>query len=63
MGGAWSSLERARAGRYTLESLGAIHRSEAMITISDKGAEKVHEFLAAQEADLSVIIEIGRAHV
>ena len=25
-----------------------------MITISDKGAEKVHEFLAAQEADLSV---------
>jgi iron-sulfur cluster assembly protein len=25
-----------------------------MITISDKGAEKVHEFLAAQEADLGV---------
>jgi iron-sulfur cluster assembly protein len=25
-----------------------------MITISDKGAEKVHEFLASQEADLSV---------
>ncbi|MCW3026376.1 MAG: iron-sulfur cluster assembly accessory protein [Solirubrobacterales bacterium] len=25
-----------------------------MITISDKGAEKVHEFLSAQEADLSV---------
>ena len=25
-----------------------------MITISDKGAEKVHEFLAAQEADVSM---------
>jgi len=25
-----------------------------MITISDKGAEKVHEFLAAQEADASL---------
>ena len=25
-----------------------------MITISDKGAEKVHEFLAAQEADVSL---------
>src|SRR3979411_1622418 len=25
-----------------------------MINISDKGAEKVHEFLASQEADLSV---------
>ena len=25
-----------------------------MITISDKGAEKVHEFLASQEADVSV---------
>ena len=25
-----------------------------MITISDKGAEKVHEFLAAQEADASM---------
>jgi iron-sulfur cluster assembly protein len=25
-----------------------------MITISDKGAEKVHEFLASQEADTSV---------
>jgi iron-sulfur cluster assembly protein len=25
-----------------------------MITISDKGAEKVHEFLTSQEADLSV---------
>ncbi len=25
-----------------------------MITITDKGAEKVHEFLASQEADLSV---------
>jgi iron-sulfur cluster assembly protein len=25
-----------------------------MITISDKGAEKVHEFLSAQEADLTV---------
>src|ERR1700676_3862388 len=27
---------------------------KAMITISDKGAEKVHEFLAAQEADVSL---------
>src|SRR5438270_13014565 len=45
---------RRRFGRYTLESLGPSTRSEAMITISDKGAEKVHEFLAAQEADLSV---------
>ena len=25
-----------------------------MITISDKGAEKVHEFLAAQDADVSM---------
>jgi iron-sulfur cluster assembly protein len=25
-----------------------------MITISDKGAEKVHEFLASQEADVSL---------
>jgi len=25
-----------------------------MVTITDKGAEKVHEFLAAQEADISV---------
>jgi iron-sulfur cluster assembly protein len=25
-----------------------------MITISDKGAEKVHEFLASQEADVSM---------
>jgi len=25
-----------------------------MITISDKGAEKVHEFLAAQDADVSL---------
>ena len=30
------------------------HRSETMITITDKGAEKVHEFLAAQEADVSL---------
>ncbi len=27
---------------------------KAMITISDKGAEKVHEFLSAQEADVSM---------
>ena len=27
---------------------------KAMITISDKGAEKVHEFLASQEADVSM---------
>jgi iron-sulfur cluster assembly protein len=40
--------------RYTLESLAAVHRSEAMIEITDKGAEKVHEFLAAQQADTSV---------
>lgn len=31
--------------RYTFES---------MITITDKGAEKVHEFLAAQQADVSL---------
>src|SRR3981081_2620364 len=43
-----------RSARYTLESLGPSTRREPMITISDKGAEKVHEFLAAQEADLSV---------
>jgi iron-sulfur cluster assembly protein len=41
-------------GRYTLESLEAAHRSEKMITISDKGAEKVHEFLATQEDDVSM---------
>ena len=44
----------ARGYRYTLESLEVVHRSAAMITITDKGAEKVHEFLAAQQADLSV---------
>jgi len=27
---------------------------KAMLTISDKGAEKVHEFLASQEADVSL---------
>jgi iron-sulfur cluster assembly protein len=27
---------------------------KAMITISDKGAEKVHEFLSAQEADVAM---------
>jgi iron-sulfur cluster assembly protein len=46
---------RAAPGqRYTLESLGAIHRSRPMIEITDKGAEKVHEFLASQQADVSV---------
>jgi iron-sulfur cluster assembly protein len=40
--------------RYTLESLAAVHRSEAMIEITDKGAEKVHEFLSSQQADVSV---------
>jgi iron-sulfur cluster assembly protein len=40
--------------RYTLESFGNPHRSDAMITITDKGAEKVHEFLASQQADVSV---------
>jgi iron-sulfur cluster assembly protein len=40
--------------RYTLESLEAATRSEAMITISDKGAEKVREFLSAQEADVGM---------
>src|SRR5580692_8091333 len=43
---------RRLAYRYTLESFGAVDRSQSMITISDKGAEKVHEFLAAQEADV-----------
>jgi iron-sulfur cluster assembly protein len=41
-------------GRYTLESLEASNRSDAMIEITDKGAEKVHEFLASQQADVSV---------
>ena len=27
---------------------------KAMLTISDKGAEKVHEFLASQQADVSL---------
>src|ERR1700689_451892 len=40
--------------RYTLERLAAVHRSEAMIEITDKGAEKVHEFLSSQQADVSV---------
>jgi iron-sulfur cluster assembly protein len=30
------------------------HRSDRVITISDKGAEKVREFLASQEADVSM---------
>src|ERR1700685_2652001 len=46
--------ERPRSHRYTLESLEAVHRSRAMIEITDKGAEKVHEFLASQQADVSV---------
>jgi iron-sulfur cluster assembly protein len=48
--------ERAerRVDRYTLESLEAAYRSQMMITITDKGAEKVHEFLASQEADVSM---------
>jgi iron-sulfur cluster assembly protein len=37
-----------------LESIEAVNGSKPMITISDKGAEKVHEFLTAQEADVSV---------
>jgi iron-sulfur cluster assembly protein len=41
-------------GRYTLESLEASNRSDEMIEITDKGAEKVHEFLASQQADVSV---------
>src|SRR6202453_742329 len=44
----------SRRHRYTLESLAAVDRSEAMIEITDKGAEKVHEFLASQQADVSV---------
>jgi iron-sulfur cluster assembly protein len=50
-------MRRSRATirrRYTLESLAAAQRSEAMIEITDKGAEKVREFLAAQQADLGV---------
>jgi iron-sulfur cluster assembly protein len=37
-----------------LESLAAVNESETMIEITDKGAEKVHEFLASQQADVSV---------
>jgi iron-sulfur cluster assembly protein len=37
-----------------LESLGAFDGSKTMIEISDKGAEKVHEFLSAQQADTSL---------
>jgi iron-sulfur cluster assembly protein len=37
-----------------LESLEVSNGSEAMITISDKGAEKVQEFLSAQEADATM---------
>jgi iron-sulfur cluster assembly protein len=37
-----------------LESLGAVDGSKTMIEISDKGAEKVHEFLSAQQADTSL---------
>jgi iron-sulfur cluster assembly protein len=51
------SLRVLPIARYTFES---IERDEAgaptgdiMITITDKGAEKVHEFLASQEADLA----------
>src|SRR3979411_1409334 len=40
--------------RYTLESFGPSNGSQAVSTISDRGAEKVHEFLAAQEADVSL---------
>jgi iron-sulfur cluster assembly protein len=47
----WISAGRCR---YTLESLEASNRSDAMIEITDKGAEKVHEFLASQQADVSV---------
>src|SRR5262249_19544053 len=40
---------------YTLESVEAPHnRSRAMITLTDRGAAKVHEFLASQQADLGV---------
>jgi iron-sulfur cluster assembly protein len=48
------AFRAAPSQRYTLESLGAIHRSRPMIEITDKGAEKVHEFLASQQADVSV---------
>jgi iron-sulfur cluster assembly protein len=49
-----SDAPRTPRYRYTLESLEAAYRSQTMITITDKGAEKVHEFLSSQEADVSM---------
>src|SRR5437588_698828 len=39
---------------YTLESVEAGKQEPRMIEITDRGAEKVHEFLASQQADLGV---------
>src|SRR5215475_2723887 len=40
--------------RYTLESVEAFTGARAMITITDKGAEKVQEFLASQPGEMGV---------
>ena len=45
-------LDLLRRGHFSF-SLAAI-LWKAMITISDKGAEKVHEFLSAQETDVAM---------
>src|ERR1700704_1763871 len=39
---------------YTLESIGVLPRSRQMITVTDKGAEKVHEYLASQQAEVGL---------
>src|SRR2546421_11650178 len=39
---------------YTLESIGVLPRSKLMITLTDKGAEKVHEYLASQQAEVGL---------
>ena len=46
--------------RYTLEVLADNPSAEPMITITDKGAEKVHEFLDSQQADMSRRRPAGR---
>jgi iron-sulfur cluster assembly protein len=48
-----AAARRQDAGHFFAVIKGAI-LWKAMITISDKGAEKVHEFLASQEADVSM---------
>src|SRR4030081_907157 len=54
----WSPLPEPRSTTAHLailwKALEPSHMSQAVITISDKGAEKVHEFLAGQEADVGV---------